>query len=68
MVIGIISDTHGLMRPEALEALAGSSLIIHAGDVGGLKVLEELRGIVPVFAVRGNVDTQSWAAALPATG
>jgi putative phosphoesterase len=66
MVIGIISDTHGLMRPEALKALAGSSLIIHAGDVGGLKVREELRGIVLVFAVRGNVDTQSWAAALPA--
>jgi putative phosphoesterase len=67
MVVGIISDTHGLMRPDALNALAGSSLIIHAGDVGGLEVLKELRDIAPVFAVRGNVDTQSWAVALPAT-
>jgi putative phosphoesterase len=65
MRIGVISDTHGLMRPEASGALAASSLIIHAGDIGGPQVLEELRGIAPVFAVRGNVDTQPWAVALP---
>ncbi len=66
-IVGVISDTHGLMRPEALDALRGSDLIIHAGDVGKPEVLDELRAIAPVFAVRGNVDTASWAAQLPAT-
>jgi putative phosphoesterase len=56
MLIGLISDTHGLMRPEALKALAGVELILHAGDVGGCAVLEALRRIAPVRAVVGNVD------------
>src|SRR5439155_19342605 len=60
MLIGVISDTHGLMRPEAAQALAGSELIIHAGDVGDPGVLEELRKIAPVVAVRGNIDTRDW--------
>lgn len=67
MLIGVISDTHGLMRPEALAALAGSELIIHAGDVGPASVLEALREIAPVVAVRGNVDHSGPAAALPET-
>jgi uncharacterized protein len=65
--IGLISDTHGLLRTEAVEALRGSELIIHAGDVGKLEILEELRKIAPVVAVRGNVDTARWAEALPKT-
>jgi uncharacterized protein len=65
--IGLISDTHGLLRPEALIALQGSELIIHAGDVGKPEVVEALKTIAPVIAVRGNVDTGAWAAALPAT-
>ena len=67
MLIGIISDTHGLLRPEAVLALRGSDLIIHAGDVGNPEILDELRLIAPTFAVRGNVDTARWANALPAT-
>jgi putative phosphoesterase len=63
--IGLISDTHGLLRPQALRALAGSDLIIHAGDVGDPEILEALKTVAPVFAVRGNVDTQPWAAVLP---
>ena len=62
MLIGVISDTHGLMRPEALRALAGSQLIIHAGDIGDPGILDALRKIAPVVAVRGNIDT---ASALP---
>jgi putative phosphoesterase len=65
--IGLISDTHGLLRKEAVEALRGSELIIHAGDVGKPEILEELRKIAPVVAVRGNVDTAEWAQALPET-
>ena len=64
---GIISDTHGLLRPEALGALRRSELIIHAGDVGSEDVLERLRQIAPVIAVRGNVDTAAWANKLPTT-
>jgi hypothetical protein len=60
--IGVISDTHGLLRPEALQALAGSHLIIHAGDIGDPAILDALRTIAPVVAVRGNIDT---ASALP---
>jgi putative phosphoesterase len=67
MLVGVISDTHGLMRPEAIAALRGSDLILHAGDVGRAEVLDELRGIAPTFAVRGNVDRLSWAASLPET-
>lgn len=66
-LIGLISDTHGLLRPEAVEALEGSDLIIHAGDVGDPKILEELRRLAPVVAVRGNIDTGSWNAGLPET-
>jgi hypothetical protein len=60
-LIGLISDTHGLLRPEALRALEGSDLIIHAGDVGDPKILEELRRLAPVVAVRGNIDTGACA-------
>jgi len=67
MRLGIISDTHGLLRPEAARALSGVDLIVHAGDVGKREVLTELKAIAPVFAVRGNVDTEAWAAELPAT-
>ena len=67
MLVGIISDTHGLLRPEAIAALRGSDLIIHAGDVGKPEVIDQLCGIAPIFAVRGNVDTQPWSAILPET-
>ena len=66
-VVGIISDTHGLLRPEAVDALQGSQLIVHAGDVGNADVLERLRAIAPTIAVRGNVDRGAWATALPMT-
>ena len=62
--IGLISDTHGLLRPEALEALRGSELVLHAGDVGKQEVLEELRKLAPVVAIRGNVDTDLWCSTL----
>ena len=65
--IGLISDTHGLLRQEALRALEGSDLIIHAGDVGDPKILEELGRVAPVVAVRGNIDTGAWSADLPET-
>jgi putative phosphoesterase len=65
--IGLISDTHGLLRPQALRALEGSDLIIHAGDVGDPEILETLKTLAPVFAVRGNVDTEPWALSLPET-
>ncbi len=61
MAIGVISDTHGLLRPEAKEALRGSELILHAGDVGSPEVLGDLKRIAPVIAVRGNVDVEPWA-------
>ncbi len=67
MRVGIISDTHGLLRPEAERALHGVDLIIHAGDVGRPDILAKLKSIAPVFAVRGNVDTAPWAKELPAT-
>jgi putative phosphoesterase len=66
-VIGLISDTHGLLRPQALAALEGSDLIIHAGDVGDPEILERLKERAPVFAVRGNIDTEPWAKVLPET-
>ena len=65
-VIGVISDTHGLLRPEAVEALRGVELILHAGDVGSPEVLDALKGIAPVVAVRGNNDKGAWAKDLPA--
>ena len=64
-IIGVIADTHGLLRPEAVAALRGVSQILHAGDVGSAEVLEGLRAIAPVTAVRGNVDQEMWARALP---
>jgi uncharacterized protein len=67
MNVGVISDTHGLLRPEAVAALAGSDLIIHAGDVGAPEILDRLREIAPTFAVRGNVDHGPWAERLPLT-
>jgi uncharacterized protein len=65
MTIGVISDTHGWLRPQAIEALRGCKLILHAGDVGHEAVLDELQRIAPVVAVRGNVDVQAWARWLP---
>lgn len=65
--LGLISDTHGLLRPEALRALEASDLIIHAGDVGDRKILEELRRLAPVVAVRGNIDADRCCSDLPET-
>lgn len=67
ILVGVISDTHGLLRPEAVAALKGSDLIIHAGDVGAPDVIDELCKVAPTFVVRGNIDTAHWAGALPAT-
>ena len=67
MRIGLISDTHGLLRPEALDFLAGSDHIVHAGDVGDPAILDALAAIAPITAIRGNVDTDAWAARLPET-
>lgn len=61
MIIGIISDTHGLLRPETVELLRESEHIIHAGDIGSPEIIPELRKIAPITAIRGNVDTQAWA-------
>jgi uncharacterized protein len=63
--IGIISDTHGLLRPEALAQLAGCDHIIHGGDIGGQDILDQLRAIAPLTVVRGNNDRGPWAAAVP---
>lgn len=65
--VGVISDTHGLLRPEAVAALKGSHVIVHAGDVGRPEVLDGLNEIAPTWAVRGNIDTEAWAMRLPAT-
>jgi hypothetical protein len=65
--VGIISDTHGLLRPEAVAALRGSDHIIHAGDIGAPEILEELRRIAPTTAIRGNVDVERWANPIPLT-
>jgi uncharacterized protein len=67
LVIGVISDTHGLMRPEAIAALSGADRILHAGDVGTPEILKVLEQIAPVTAIRGNVDTERWARFLPTT-
>jgi uncharacterized protein len=66
-IIGVISDTHGLVRPGAINALTGVETIIHAGDIGTPAVLEALHSIAPVVAVRGNNDTDEWALTLPDT-
>jgi uncharacterized protein len=67
MLIGVISDTHGLLRPEAVAALRGVEHILHAGDVGDIAILDALRKIAPVTAIRGNVDVAGKCAELPAT-
>ncbi len=66
-IIGVISDTHGLVRPEALRALKGADLLIHAGDIGSPEVIEALKSIASVVAVRGNIDTGEWAYNFPET-
>jgi uncharacterized protein len=66
-IVGVISDTHGLVRPEALRALRGSARIIHAGDIGAQEVLDALSAIAPVTAIRGNNDRDAWARRLPET-
>lgn len=67
MKIGVISDTHGLLRPEVAPALQGVDMILHLGDVGKIEILDELEKIAPVTAIRGNVDTSGPCAALPET-
>jgi len=66
-IVGLISDTHGLMRPTALAALKGCDLIIHAGDIGKPEIVEQLRAVAPVVAVRGNIDKGAWASQFPLT-
>lgn len=67
MRVGVISDTHGLLRPEAIGLLRGSEHIIHAGDIGAPEVITALEHVAPVTAIRGNIDTQSWARRFPET-
>jgi len=67
MLVGVISDTHGLLRPEALVALAECEHILHAGDIGDITILDRLRQIAPVTAIRGNIDVRGECALLPAT-
>jgi putative phosphoesterase len=67
MRVGLISDTHGLLRPEALDFLAGADHIVHGGDIGGPEILERLAAIAPLTVVRGNNDTAPWARAIPET-
>jgi uncharacterized protein len=67
ILVGVISDTHGLLRPEAVASLRGVELIIHAGDIGRREVIEELQLIAPTYAIRGNIDTEAWANAFAAT-
>ena len=66
-VIGVISDTHGLLRPEAVKALQKAEMILHAGDIGKKEVLDQLRDIAPTIAIRGNTDSDEWAEALSST-
>lgn len=67
MIIGVISDTHGLLRPEVVAALRGADRIVHAGDVGDPEILASLAAVAPLTAVRGNNDKGAWASALPVT-
>jgi putative phosphoesterase len=64
-IVGVISDTHGLLRPEVLQVFSGVSLILHAGDIGSSNVLDGLRTLAPVVAVRGNNDRDAWAKRIP---
>jgi putative phosphoesterase len=65
--IGVVSDTHGLIRPSVLDAMKDVECIVHAGDIGAKKVLDNLGGVAPVVAVRGNMDGGAWARSLPET-
>jgi len=65
--IGVISDTHGLLRPQAIAALNDCQYILHAGDIGAPGILEQLGRIAPVYAIRGNVDVEPWAQSIPLT-
>ncbi|HLJ88693.1 MAG TPA: metallophosphoesterase family protein [Candidatus Angelobacter sp.] len=67
MIVGVISDTHGLLRPEALDALRGSQHILHAGDIGDEEIIPALQRIAPVTAIRGNVDREPWTLQFPET-
>jgi putative phosphoesterase len=67
MIIGVISDTHGLLRPQAMDALRGSQHIIHAGDIGAADIIPALQEIAPVTAIRGNVDHEPWSSKFPET-
>jgi hypothetical protein len=67
IVIGVISDTHGLLRPEAIDALQGSNYIIHAGDIGDPDILASLAKLAPVTAIRGNIDYDTWTRKIPET-
>lgn len=67
MIIGVISDTHGLLRPQAMDALHGSEHIIHAGDIGAADIIPALQEIAPVTAIRGNVDHEPWTMKFPET-
>ena len=67
LTVGLISDTHGLLRPEAVEALRGSDFIVHAGDIGSPDILAALSDLAPLTAIRGNNDTDGWARRLPDT-
>lgn len=67
MIIGVISDTHGLLRPEAINALRGSEHIIHAGDIGDAAIIPALEKIAPVTAIRGNIDVEPWTKRFPET-
>jgi putative phosphoesterase len=67
MIVGVISDTHGLLRPEAVERLRGSEHIIHAGDIGSPEIIPALETIAPVTAIRGNIDQEAWARRFPET-
>jgi len=68
ITVALISDTHGLLRPEALNLLRSSDFIVHAGDVGDPEIVAELARLAPVAAVRGNVDKGTWAQSIPKTG
>jgi uncharacterized protein len=67
ILVGVISDTHGVLRPEAIEALRGSEYIVHAGDIGSPEILAELSALAPLTAIRGNIDKGAWARKLPET-